>query len=142
MILIGFHVTLLTLNVSLLEQRILSQCMLAIAHTMTLQITLGSQVESVFVAEVVPTWIIRIVAGTYSVDVQLLHNLDILNHTVNRYNVTTIRIQFVAVGTLNQNRLSVHQQLSALNLNVAETYTLFDYLGSLSTLLHGNLECI
>ena len=140
MVLIGHHVTLLTLKVSLGKCSILGQRVLAIAHTVTLQIALGSKIDSVLIAEVIPAWIVGIVTGTYSVNVQLLHNLDILNHAVYTHDVATVGIQLVAVGTLNQYRLSVHQQLSALNLNVAEAHFLLDDLSGLSAFLNGNLE--
>ena len=142
MVLISHHVTLLTLKVSLGKCRILGQRVLAIAHTVTLQIALGSKIDSVLIAEFIPAWIVGIVTCANSVDVQLLHNLNILNHAVNTHDVATVGIQLVAVGTLNQYRLSVHQQLSALNLNVAETYLLLYYLSGLGALLNGNLECI
>ena len=134
-VLIGNHVTLLTLNVSLLKIRTDSQCLLIVTHTMTLQVALSSQVDTILIAQVIPTWIVGIVTGTHSIDVQLLHNLDILNHALHAHDVATIRIQFVAVGTLNQDSLAVHQQLSALNLNMAETNLLLDHLQSLVALL-------
>ena len=134
-VLIGNHVTLLTLNVSLLKIRTDSQSLLLITHTVALQVALSSQVDTILIAQVVPTWIVGIVTSTYGIDVQLLHNLDVLNHAVHTYDVTTIRIQFVTVGTLNQDSLAVNQQLSALNLNVAETNLLLDHLKCLVTLL-------
>ena len=134
-VLIGNHVTLLTLNVSLLKIRTDSQCLLIVTHTMALQVALSSQVDTILIAQVIPTWIVGIVTGTHSIDVQLLHNLDILNHAIHAHDVATIRIQFVAVGTLNQDSLTVHQQLSALNLNMAETNLLLDNLKCLVALL-------
>ena len=134
-VLISNHVTLLTLNVSLLKIRTDSQCLLIVTHTMALQVALSSQVDTILIAQVIPTWIVGIVTGTHSIDVQLLHNLDILNHALHAHDVATIRIQFVAVGTLNQDSLTVHQQLSALNLNVAETNLLLDNLKCLIALL-------
>ena len=142
MVLVSHHVTLLALNVSLLKVGTDGQCLFAITHTVTLQIALGSKIQSVLITEFIPAWIVGIVTGTYRVNVQLLHNLDVLNHAVYTHDVATIRIQLVAVGTLNQYRLSVHQQLSALNLNVAEAHFLLDDLSGLSAFLNGNLECI
>ena len=135
MVLIGYYVALLTLYVSLGKLRILGQSVLAIAHTVTLQIALGSQVYTILVAQVVPAWIVGIVTCAYSVDVQLLHYLYVLNHAAYRYYVSTIRIQLMSVGTLNEYWLTVHQQLSALNLYVAETYLLLYHLQSLVALL-------
>ena len=38
--------------------------------------------DTILIAELIPAWIIRIVASTDSVDIQALHNLDILNHAL------------------------------------------------------------
>ena len=38
--------------------------------------------NTVFVAEFVPEVVVRIVTGSYGVDVELLHNLNVLNHAV------------------------------------------------------------
>ena len=62
------------------EGLVLGKGLLAIAHTVTLEIRLGSQVNTILVAEVIPARIIGIVTGTYSIDVELLHDLDVLNH--------------------------------------------------------------
>ena len=83
----------------LLEICALGQRAVAVAHAVALEVGLGSQVNTVFVAEVVPTRVIGIVTGTHGVDVQLLHDLDVLNHAVHRDDVATVGIELVAVGT-------------------------------------------
>ena len=42
----------------------------------------GHYINTVFVAEFVPEVVVRIVTGSYGVDVELLHNLNVLNHAV------------------------------------------------------------
>ena len=120
-VLIGTHVTLLTLDVSLLKVRTNRQGLILVTHTMCFEVRLGSKVETILIAKIVPARIVGIVASTNGIDIQVLHNLDILNHALYRNDVTTIGVEFVAIGTLNQNRLSVNEQLSTLDLDMTET---------------------
>ena len=118
------NISLLTLNMHFFESGILSQCLLAITHTMTFEVRFCRQVNSIFITEVIPARIIRIVACTYSIDIQLFHYLNILNHTFYRHYIATIRIQLMTVNALDQDWLPIHQQLSFLDLHPAETDTL------------------
>ena len=92
MILERLHVGLVTLQVHLLEVCALGQRTLAVAHSVTLQIGFGRHVETVLVAKVIPAGIVGIVTGAHSVDIQLLHNLDVLNHTLHRDNITAVGV--------------------------------------------------
>ena len=139
MVLIGNNVTLLTLDMCLGKSLVLGEGLLAIAHTMTLEVRFCCQVDTILVAEVIPTWIVGIVTSTNGVDIQILHNLDILNHALNGNNVSTIGIEFMTVGTLDKDRLTVDQQLTALDLYVTETHLLTDSLQQLTTLTELNL---
>ena len=121
MVLIGTHVALLALDVSLLKVRTNRQGLILVTHTMCFEVRLGSKVETILIAKIVPARIVGIVASTNGIDIQVLHNLDILNHALYRNDVTTIGVEFVAIGTLNQNRLSVNEQLSTLDLDMTET---------------------
>ena len=47
---------------------------------MSLDISLVNNIKSVFVAEVIPKGIVRIVASAHSIEVQLLHYEDIPLH--------------------------------------------------------------
>ena len=131
MILLNLHVSHIALNDSLLVQRILSQATVTIAHTVTLKVSLGHNINTILVAQVIPTWIVGIVAGAHGVHVQLLHDLDILNHAIDINHITTIGIKFVAVGTLEQNSLAVDEQLSACYLYLAESHLLSNGLNHL-----------
>ncbi len=61
-------------------------------------------------------------AGTDGVDIQALHHLDVLNHALHAYVVTSIRVHLMTVGTLQENRLTVDQELLVLDFHLAETY--------------------
>ena len=113
--------TLITDKVSILVVLTLCQGLVLVTHTVRLDVTLVADIDTVLVAEVVPEWRVRIVAGTNSVDVQLLHNLDITNHILTSYIVARIRVHLMAVGTLDKDRATVHQELCVLNLDLAET---------------------
>ena len=124
MVLIGDDIAFLTLDVHLGESLILGECLLLVAHTVTLEVRLGGEIDTVFVAEVVPTWIVGIVAGAHGIDVELLHDADILDHTLDADDIAPIRVEFVTVGTLDEDRLAIDQQLASTDLYVAEAHLL------------------
>ena len=59
--------------------------------------------------------------STYGIDVVFLHDLDVLDHALRRYDVTSVRIHFVPVGSLEQDWLSVYQYLGVFQFDLAET---------------------
>ena len=73
---------LVALQNLLSELRLLGLSIIAIAKAVALLVGLSSNVESVLIAEVIPNGVIRIVSGTHGVDVETLHNLDVLNHAL------------------------------------------------------------
>ena len=82
MIEVRAHVVLVALQNLLGEERLLGLSLRTIAEAVALLIGLGGHVDTVFVAQVVPHGIVGIVAGAHSVDVQALHDLDVLNHAL------------------------------------------------------------
>ena len=93
------HIAILALKMSQFVVLTLGQRSFAITHAMTLKVRLSREVDAVLVAEVVPTGVIGIVAGAYSIDIQILHNLDVLNHSLHGDDITTIGIKLMTVGT-------------------------------------------
>ena len=81
-------------------------------------------------------------ARAHGIDVQALHYLDILNHSLHRHYVAAIRVQFMTVHSLYKYRLSVYQQLASLYLHMAEAYALRDDLRHLATLADGDEQRI
>ena len=79
--------------------------------------------------------------GTNSVDIQLLHNLNILNHALHADYIATIRIYFMTVSTLDQDRLAIDQELCILDFHIAETYLLRDNLRYTLLIFQSN-ECL
>ena len=95
---------------------------------MRLQISLRHNIESVFITELIPVVIIGVVAGTHSVHVQLLHHQHILTHTLTRDIIAAIGIHLMAICTLNENRLTIDEQLPIRHTHIPKAYTLADDL--------------
>ena len=117
----ALHVTLVAFHVCLRIKRVLGERFLVVAHTVRFDIRLGHYIETIFIAEVVPKIIIRIVACADGVNIQLFHPLDILPHPFLADDVAFVRIHLVAVCAFKQNSLSVHQDLSVFHFYLAET---------------------
>ena len=116
------HHTAYTRKVGIAENRIVSESLLAIAHAVRLDIGLVNHIESIFVAEGVPERVVWIVACSYSIDIQLFHDKNILYHVGLGNHIAFEGIEFMAVCTFDQNGLSVDKKLVADNLHVSETY--------------------
>jgi len=83
------------------------------------------------------------VARTYSIHVQLLHHLDVFNHTLHADDVAVVGIELVAVGALDEDGLSVDEHLTVLDFNAAETDGLRDDFDDVALLvLEGDGECV
>ena len=91
-----------------------------ITHSMRFDISLVDYVETITVTQGVPARIIGIVAGSYRIDIQLLHNTDIANHLLLGNNISARLAEFVPIHTLDEHRLPVHQQLRVLDFHGAE----------------------
>ena len=127
------HIVLVALHDLLGKLRLLGSRIVAILETMALLVSLGNNIQSVLVAEIIPARIVRIMAGTNGIDVHALHHHDVLNHALLTYVVALIRIYLMTVGTLQENRLAIDQELLVLDLHLAETYL---YLYNLVRQIH------
>ena len=76
---------------------------------MTLEVRLSGEIDTVFVAEVIPAWIIGIMAGAHGIDVELLHDADILNHALYADDVAAVGVELMTVGTLDENRRAIDE---------------------------------
>ena len=126
MIVLHLDIVLVTLKDLLGESRLCGRCRLVVAITegVALLVGLSRNVETVLVAEVVPAWIIGIVTSAHGVDVEPLHDLDILKHALRCDNITTIRVHLVAVGTFDIYGLAIDEKLTVLDLYLAEAHLL------------------
>ena len=134
------HVVLIALDVGIVVVGTLGKCLVAISHSVALDIGFGCDVDAIDVAELIPTWVVRIVAGANSIHIELLHHLNILNHAVNTHDIATIRVKFMTVNTLDEHWLSVHEQLGILDFHLAEAYMLRNALQELVAIVEGSIE--
>ena len=109
---------------------------------MTLYVCLGRDIQAVLVAQVVPAGIVRVMARADGVDVELLHYLDVLNHALHAHHIASIRVELVAVGTLDEHRLTVDEQLAAADAYVAEAHLLAYHLGNLIPALQRDVQVV
>ena len=61
-------------------------------------------------------------ACTNCVDIELLHDEDVIYHILLGNDISLVRIDFMPVGTLDKHRLSVYKKLPSFNLHIPETY--------------------
>ena len=142
MVVVALHIALITLHVCQLVVFTGGQGLLSIAHSMRFNIGFGHHINTILVAQVIPIRVIWIVRSPYTVDVEFLHNLDILNHTFARHHIASIRVQLMTIGSLKEYRLSIHQHLSVLDFYLTETNLYRDYLYHIGVILQCSLQCI
>ncbi len=116
----------------------LGQGLVAITHAVRLDVCFGCDVQSVLVAQVVPTRVVGIMAGTDGIDVEALHYLYVLNHAFHAHHIASVRIKLVSVYSFYQYWFAIDQQLIALNLDVAETNHLLHHIQSLAAALQSD----
>ena len=138
----GHHVADVTLQMSLGKGGVLGQCTVTVAHTVALDVGLSHYVDTILVAQLIPAGIVGIVTGAHSIDVEFLHDLDILNHALYRYHITEVGVQFVTVGALEEYGLAIHEHLEVLELYLAEAHLLADSLDYLVAINELNIQVI
>ena len=70
-------------------------------------IGLVDQVDAVFVAQVVPVFLVGVVRGADGVDVVPLAERDVVDHVLPGDGAAALRVEFVAVGALEDHALAV-----------------------------------
>ena len=97
----------------------------AVTHAVGFDVGFADDVEAVFVAELVEAWIVRVVGGADGVDVELLHELDVLSHGGFCDVVAGVGVVVVAVDAFNHDGLAVDEELAVFDLGGFEA----DFLG-------------
>ena len=120
MVVVCSHIALVALKMGLGIVIAVSEALVAITHSVGLDISLCNYVETVFVAELIPIAVVRIVAGAHCIDIVLLHNGNVLKHTLAAYHITSVRVNLVAVHTLEVNRLAVYEHKCSADFHFAE----------------------
>ena len=86
------------------------------------QIRLVNNVNTVLIAKLVPTGLIRIVAGTHRVDIIPLHHKNVRNHIRFRNGTAALRGKFMTVHSLKHNPLSVQTHQPVLQFKGTKAY--------------------
>ena len=114
-------IVLVTLKDRLCKQLMICKRILVIEVSVTLDVSLSSHIDAIFITKVIPYRIIRIVTGTNGIDIKLLHALDVQNHTLTGNDITAVRIKLVTVHALDIYRLAIDKELRVLDFHLTET---------------------
>ena len=121
MVEIALNVALVALHVGFFVVVAFGECVVAVAHSVRLEVGLGNHINAVAVTQVVPIIIVGVVTGAHGVKVELFHYLYVLQHALARHHIAAVGVKLVTVGAFYQYGLSVYQQLAVLYLHLAET---------------------
>ena len=91
-----------------------------VTHSVRLDVGFVDEVDSVFVAQLVPLRVVGIMRSAHGVDIVALHKFEILNHPPDRHSAPVVGIVFVAINAFDENRDPVHEQLPALDFHLAK----------------------
>ena len=89
---------------------------------MRLDVRLVEYVEPITVTQIIPPRIIWVVARAHGVDVELLHEHDVLHHRLKREGVARVGIVLVAVDAADPQGHAVEANLAVLHLDLAEAH--------------------
>ncbi len=92
-----------------------------VAHAVGLDVRLVDDVQAVLVGQLVPAGIVGIVGSADRVDVELLHQPDVLEHALVRHDVTGQRIVLVTIDPFDGDRNAVDEQLAVGDLHPTES---------------------
>mmetsp|Transcript_19423 Transcript_19423/g.67674 ORF Transcript_19423/g.67674 Transcript_19423/m.67674 type:complete len:215 (+) Transcript_19423:2978-3622(+) len=110
MVLVPLHMALHASQVGLTPLFFAGQGLVQLkAHPMTLDVRLGNQVQAVFVTELVPHWVVRVMGTTHRIEVVSLHELDVLQHCLTPYDVSRLRIVLMSIHASDGQLLAVEQ---------------------------------
>ena len=93
-----------------------------VEHSVALDIGLRIDIESKAVAEVIEHTRLRIMAGSDTIDIVLLHQFKVLKHPFTAHIMSCVRICLMKVHTLELDRLSVDIEDISLDLKTAEAH--------------------
>ncbi len=91
-----------------------------------LQIGLVDQIDAVFVAQVVPVFLVRIMRSADGVDVVALAEHDVVDHVLPGDRASALRVEFVAVRALEHHAPAVKRHDAVLDAERAEADLLRD----------------
>ena len=86
-----------------------------------LDICLIHDIQAVDVAQFIPALIVGVMAGTHCIEIVLLHQADILDHTLGGKGLCHELVVLMTVYPLDQDTLAVDQKSPALDLYLAKS---------------------
>jgi hypothetical protein len=89
--------------------------------TMRLNVGFVHNVEPMLVAELVPTWVVRVVSIPHRVEVPLLQQPQVPEHVLFRQRFPLGWVQLMHVSASHNHRLAIDAELTTRNVYVAET---------------------
>ena len=121
MVAVSAHHPFDTVCYLLVVQRVLGDCAIPVAESVSLVVRFVDDIEAIFIAQLVPVRVVRVVAGAHRVDVQLLHYPDVAEHVLLGDDVGSVRVHLVAVHAFDEDRLPVDIEQFAIDPDSAET---------------------
>ena len=87
-------------------------------HTLRLQVRFIDHVDAVAIAQFVPVRMVRVMGSTHGVDVEALHQQDVLQHGLAWNRAAEAGVVFVAVHTFEQDGHTVHQETAVADFDL------------------------
>ncbi|MNE43569.1 hypothetical protein D3C80_1377530 [compost metagenome] len=120
---------------------VLMQFLLSILPgTMCLQIRLVNHIEAVFIAQLIPNRLVRVMGSPYSIDVMGFHELNIADHIFFGQGAAGVAGEFMAVGAFQHNPFAVDFHQTVFDLKRAETNLAADSFLQLILIVHDRDE--
>ena len=89
-------------------------------------------IDTILVAKLIPSWVIRVMTGTYSVYIALFPQFNILQHALLCHDMSGFWVHFVAVNTTQSYLLSVYKHHAIFYFYLAEAHFCFCWFNLLS----------
>src|SRR5207248_3580707 len=81
-------------------------------HAMAFDVGFVDEIKPIAITQIVPGRLIWIMRATHGIDIELLHTLDVGFHALKGDGLASIRIEFVAIDTFNEDAFAVEQEIA------------------------------
>mmetsp|Transcript_9508 Transcript_9508/g.38879 ORF Transcript_9508/g.38879 Transcript_9508/m.38879 type:complete len:120 (+) Transcript_9508:3692-4051(+) len=92
-------------------------------ESVCLNVSLIAHVEAIFIAQIIKSRMIGIMACTYCVEIVHFHEDDVFNHGFFRYGLPPLWTMFMTIHALNNDRDTIYPQPSVMNINNAHSHS-------------------
>ena len=121
MVAVALHIAAVAVHMLIMVNGILGKGLGAVSHAVGLNVRFCHDIDAILVTQVIPIIVIGIVGCTHRIDIELLHDPDILLHALAGHDIAPVGVQFVPVSALEEHGLAVDQHLRILDLHLPET---------------------